>query len=1217
MDVFTLTSRLTLDTSEYESKLKAARSQAGIFHSGFSSIGVGFSGITSGISGIISGFSQASDKVSLFGEMLKSSLAGEAITKSIEMISSGIQSATSELVNFAKESISVGMSFESGMSQVAATMGTTTDQIQELTEFAKEMGATTAFSAGQAAEALNYMALAGYDAQTSMDMLPNVLNLAAAGGIELGYASDMVTDAASALGLTLENGAVNAELVTKMVDEMAKAASSSNTSVEQLGEAILTIGGTAKNMYGGTEQIAMVLGVMADNGIKGSEAGTHLRNVLTKLASPTKEAQELFEKLGVSAFDSEGKMKDFAEFFPQLRDAMAGMTDQERMSAISTLFNARDQATVEALMATTESRWAELGAKIADAEGSAGQMAKTQLDNLAGDKTLFNSAKEGLQIAISGVFDELARDIVQTNTKIIEVFTNSIKNKGVKDLSQPISHAITTISQFIRKQAPGFIDSGMALIKNVVLGFRTGGSDIRKAVKSIAEAFVTAWKNNKMSFEMGGVIKNIIKSLTNGIPNVMKATAKVKTALIKSLTNPDNISKLILSGFSIITAIAQGISENLTVILDETPEIIENIKQGLGKSSDEIKKSAPEILEKLAESLKNLKSAFDKNAPEIVKNIANAIMNAPSEMSKTAESIIKSFAKALAVNDWKDVKGSVSDSLKSLDLATIVSEIDFSKITSTLSKLIIGVTDLAGNVIDGIDWSVIGSAIGEALNGIDYYGILKSLLKVVTTTITNAPELLKGIAESIDDGVAGQFEIIGGGALIGKYAVSKIAEVLAESETFAQISTALSGVFADCAPVIGAAIAGWGIGTLIRNEIFGADNVDEFWAVFVDSAKEAGYEIKALWNWLFKNKGGLSYKQIYNNIALDATASGAGFQTESYRKELLELGNGDIYENFGNENGVNFDDFQNQIQEKLDAVRFLYEGTAESIGNATENVKAKREEFVNILSGSADSKSPEQSGKDMMGLFAKGIADNAGEPKKAITDFTQWTSDNIGFSVPKMGALSNADTYMPDMMKLFANGINSNAYLIRNEINTIANIINQKFTSLDSFSWGYDMMINFQNGINAAWAGFIQSIQNIANTIHDYLGFSEPKKGALSNFHTYAPDMMNLFASGIRDNTSVLESQLQDTSSRISNAISGDYTGSYQIPVQSYAGSNQTVSSSPVQVQTLEINISGAEFASDYDVEKFVDKLIPTIQERLDVREKWQQRGKGGAGFGY
>ena len=264
-----------------------------------------------------------------------------------------VGAATTAAVGFAKTAVEKGMEFDSSMSQVAATMGTTVDQIGDLRDLAMEMGASTAFSATQAADALNYMALAGYDAETSAAMLPNVLNLAAAGGIELAQASDMVTDAQSALGLTIEQ-------TEAMVDQMAQAASKSNTSVAQLGEAILTVGGTAQYMAGGTAELNAVLGVLADNGIKGSEGGTHLRNMLLSLSSPTTDAQKLLDQLGVSVFDTEGNMRSFTELFPELNAAMSTMTDQEKLDAMSTLFNSRDIASATALLGTSVERWDEL-----------------------------------------------------------------------------------------------------------------------------------------------------------------------------------------------------------------------------------------------------------------------------------------------------------------------------------------------------------------------------------------------------------------------------------------------------------------------------------------------------------------------------------------------------------------------------------------------------------------------------------------------------------------------------------------------------------------------------------------------------------------------------------------------------------------------------------------------------------------------------------------
>lgn len=170
-----------------------------------------------------------------------------------------------------KASIDMGMTFEASMSQVAATMGMTKEEIEGgsdsfklLEKAAKEAGATTQFSATESAEALNYLALAGYDAEGAVKMLPKVLNLAAAGGMDLASASDMVTDSMSALGIETKDA-------DKFIDQMAKTSQKSNTNVAQLGEAILTVGGTAKVLKGGTAELNAQLGILADNGIKSAK----------------------------------------------------------------------------------------------------------------------------------------------------------------------------------------------------------------------------------------------------------------------------------------------------------------------------------------------------------------------------------------------------------------------------------------------------------------------------------------------------------------------------------------------------------------------------------------------------------------------------------------------------------------------------------------------------------------------------------------------------------------------------------------------------------------------------------------------------------------------------------------------------------------------------------------------------------------------------------
>ena len=226
---------------------------------------------------------------------------GTVAGSALKGAATAVAAATTAVGGLAAASVKVGSNFESSMSQVAATMGLTTadiangsEEFEILAQAAKDAGATTAFSASQASEALNYLALAGYDAQTAADALPAVLNLAAAGSMDLAYASDLATDAMAALGIEASN-----ENLTRFGDEMAKTASKANTSVTQLGEAILTVGGTAKSLAGGTTELNAALGVLANRGIKGSEGGTALRNVILSLSAPTDKAADAMKSLGL------------------------------------------------------------------------------------------------------------------------------------------------------------------------------------------------------------------------------------------------------------------------------------------------------------------------------------------------------------------------------------------------------------------------------------------------------------------------------------------------------------------------------------------------------------------------------------------------------------------------------------------------------------------------------------------------------------------------------------------------------------------------------------------------------------------------------------------------------------------------------------------------------------------------------------------------------
>ena len=347
----------------------------------------------------------------------------------------------SGLASIPQQITAVGSSFEASMSQVAATMGITSasEEFEVLSTAAKQAGETTKFSATQAGDALNYLALAGYDANKAVEALPIVLNTAAAGGMDLAYASDLITDSMSALGLGMEE-------LSSFSDRLAVTSQKSNTNVAQLGEAILTVGGTAKTLSGGVVEMNTALGILADNGIKGAEGGTALRNVILSLSAPTSTAADMLQKLNVSAFDAAGNMRPLQDTFGDLNTALSKLSSQEKTAALNEIFNKVDLKSVNALLGTSAERFDELSGYIENCEGAASNMAETMSGNLKGDITIMQSSLEGLGVATYEKFAVPMRTAVQEVTGVISLLTERLKNGDLSDTFDKISEGFARLT---------------------------------------------------------------------------------------------------------------------------------------------------------------------------------------------------------------------------------------------------------------------------------------------------------------------------------------------------------------------------------------------------------------------------------------------------------------------------------------------------------------------------------------------------------------------------------------------------------------------------------------------------------------------------------------------------------------------------------------------------------------------------------------------------
>ena len=495
--------------------------------------------------------------------------------------------------------------FDTSMSQVQATMGITKDAMSELNgesvntvealrDLAKQMGSETAFSASECADAMNYLALAGYDTQEIYDTLPTVLNLAAAGGIDLASASDMVTDAMSALGMETREA-------DTMVDQMSKTASTTNTSVAQLGEAILTIGATAKTVKGGTAELNTALGILANNGIKGAEGGTHLRNVILALQSPTDKAAACMESLGVEVYDSEGNMRSLNDILGDLNTSMDGMTSAEKQNIISSIFNKTDLAAVNSLLSNTGDSWDSLQQSITESGGAAQQMADTQLDNLSGQITILKSALEGLAIS----FGEILMPKIRAAAKKIQEFVDKLNgmNDEQKETVLKIAAVVAAIGPMlilfgkvtstVGTAMKGFsgLTKGIAKLGVKIAGSSGSITGLGSALGAVAgpvlavvavvgilvAAFVNLWNTNEEFRDaITGIwdgIKSKFEEFSQGITERLNALGFDFESIVDVLKAVWNgfcelLAPLFEGAFQQISNILSGVMDVLTGLLD-------------------------------------------------------------------------------------------------------------------------------------------------------------------------------------------------------------------------------------------------------------------------------------------------------------------------------------------------------------------------------------------------------------------------------------------------------------------------------------------------------------------------------------------------------------------------------------------------------------------------------------------------------------------------
>lgn len=496
-------------------------------------------------SGIEKGISGLGEK---FGKV------GALASKGLKVATTAIAGTATALGGVGIAAIKTGADFEAQMSRVQAISGATGNEFNQLKDLAIQLGADTSFSAKQAAEGMENLASAGFETNEIMDAMPGMLNLAAASGEDLATSADIAASTLNAFGMEAGEAA-------HVADVLAENANKTNSSVADTGEAMKYIAPLAHAAGISFEETAAAIGIMADAGIQGSQAGTTLRGALSRLSKPTGDMKEAMKELGISFYDSEGKMKSLSEQVGMLKKATAGMTDEQRNNYLVTLYGQEALSGMLALMDAGEDELASLAKSYEECDGAAEKAAETMQDNLNGALEELGGSAETLGILFYESVAGNLKKTVKSVTKSVNQISNAFKKGGIDAAVKQAGKEIANLATEAAKGAPKMIDAAVEFIKSFVQGISQNKGELITAAGEIAQAFADGLISllpPKMQEPVRQAVDAISQSLTDGgLSSAIDTAGNLFSGML------DVISELAEVALPLLTSAIDFVGENL------------------------------------------------------------------------------------------------------------------------------------------------------------------------------------------------------------------------------------------------------------------------------------------------------------------------------------------------------------------------------------------------------------------------------------------------------------------------------------------------------------------------------------------------------------------------------------------------------------------------------------------------------------------------------
>ena len=584
---------------------------------------------------------EADNKMSGLGSAAEKAKDGFTTLKGVvaNLISEALEELVEVLKEVSKYMVQTGMDFGETMSRVQALSGAEADQMERLTEKAMEMGAKTKFSANESAEAMTYLAQAGWDTEQMLVGINGVMALAATDGIELATAAEITAQAINALGYEASDA-------SRFADILAVTAADTCTSVEDMGYAFQYVGPVAGALNFNMQDLAVAIGMMADAGINGEKAGTSLRSLFTNMAKPTDAMAAAMEKYGISLTDANGNMLPLMDIMVNLRDVFSGLTEAQQTELAATLAGKTGMAGLLSIVNAAPNDFTDMANAVANSTGEAEKMATVMQDNLAGDIEKLGGAFETLSVKIMQHFDQPLRDAAQAITQFLD------GEMTMKELLVQLVDVFAQMGQNFQEYLPTLSQIGQDLLVAIINGITVGIPELlNKAVDIVVSLANGIASNMPTIVNIASVLMHdFVQAIFNGIPRLIEAAANIIGSLAQGVTQ--NAQDFISKGLDLLNGFADKLTSAFPKLVENGMQFILNLVKGLVASIPEFVKKAPEIISKFANLINdNMPTIFKMGAQiiwELIKGIASLIV----ELVKNWKNVIKAVVDVWEAFNW-------------------------------------------------------------------------------------------------------------------------------------------------------------------------------------------------------------------------------------------------------------------------------------------------------------------------------------------------------------------------------------------------------------------------------------------------------------------------------------------------------------------------------------------------------------------------------------